>query len=162
MNTAFDLQEARSWTHGRATGSRCGCSGTSRRLVCVHVCDSRTREEFVVVVDRPEAVSAFHHPFAYARLGRFGVPRCSDNRSRKEVGTEPVPFRHTPGNSARRRGHGDPRRRQDTGVSPLGAFGDLCSTPSSLSCGALLPFLGAVAGSAGQLEVPDTGPLEVD
>ena len=89
MNTAFDLQEARELDARTSDGIEVRLlwhepSG----LVCVHVCDSRTREEFVVVVDRAEAVSAFHHPFAYTGLAASESGVVLDNRrSRKEVGT---------------------------------------------------------------------------
>jgi hypothetical protein len=34
--------------------------------VCVHVCDARNGDEFVVTVDGTAALDAFNHPFAYA------------------------------------------------------------------------------------------------
>jgi hypothetical protein len=87
MQKTFDLSSARE-LDGRSA------DGIDVRLlwhepgdrVCVHVVDARTCEEFVVAVDRADALDAFQHPFAYASAARrYDALALHDERSRKEV-----------------------------------------------------------------------------
>jgi hypothetical protein len=56
--------------------------------VCLHVVDARTGEEFLVAVDRADALDAFQHPFAYASAAAWRSEFvCDDQRTRKEVAT---------------------------------------------------------------------------
>jgi hypothetical protein len=87
MTTAFHLQGLRELDARTSDGIEVRLLWHELNgLVCVHVCDSKTGEEFVLVVNGAEAMEAFQHPFAYTGLAASDSGVALDNR-REEVGT---------------------------------------------------------------------------